>query len=75
VVDDVRVLPLLAVHGVLPPELGEQMRRAVGFRNVLVHEYVDVDNAVVLKRLRQPDDLEHFAAAVARYLQQHRLTR
>jgi uncharacterized protein YutE (UPF0331/DUF86 family) len=43
------------------------MRQAVGFRNVLVHEYLDVD-AVVTARLQDLDDLRRFAACVARYV-------
>ena len=34
---------VLASHGVLRPELANRMRRAVGFRNVSVHEYDEID--------------------------------
>lgn len=44
------------------------MRRAVGFRNVLVHEYAEVDDRVVLTRLNDPTDLEQFARQVADWL-------
>lgn len=61
---------LLARHGVLGDDLAARMRKAVGFRNVLVHEYVDVDvdDAVVLARLDDPADLERFAAQVVGWL-------
>ncbi|MGI9000160.1 MAG: type VII toxin-antitoxin system HepT family RNase toxin [Pseudonocardia sp.] len=56
---------LLGSHGVLPADLAARLRRAVGFRNVLVHEYVAVDDDVVLARLDDPSDLAEFVAAVA----------
>lgn len=38
----------LLVHGKwLEPELGKRLRRAIGFRNVIVHGYDTVDLAVV----------------------------
>lgn len=66
--DNGDAMAVLAAHGVLPPELGVAMRHAVGFRNVLVHEYVAVDDAVVLMRLGDPADLHGFVSAVATWL-------
>jgi hypothetical protein len=37
-------------HGVLV-EFAQRIRRAVGSPDVLVHEYVDVDDSIVLARL------------------------
>jgi uncharacterized protein YutE (UPF0331/DUF86 family) len=41
---------------------------AVGFRNVLVHEYIGVDDAIVLDRLADLSDLEEFIVQVSRWL-------
>jgi uncharacterized protein YutE (UPF0331/DUF86 family) len=60
---------LLGRHGVLEPDLATTMRAAVGFRNVLVHDYVDVDDAVVVARLADLSDLSGFVAAVAAWLE------
>jgi uncharacterized protein YutE (UPF0331/DUF86 family) len=53
----------------LPPELGVPLAKMAGFRNVLVHAYVDIDLAllaeVVPERLV---DLEHFVSATRNYL-------
>ena len=59
---------VLGRHGVLEPDLAERMRAAVGFRNVLVHQYVDVDDDIVQERLVYLDDLDAFAAQVVRFL-------
>jgi uncharacterized protein YutE (UPF0331/DUF86 family) len=41
------------------------MARAVGFRNVLVHEYVGVNDGIVLARLNDLSDLQDFVTSVA----------
>jgi len=55
----------LAANGVLPVALAESVARAVGFRNVLVHEYAEIDNDKVLANLWQLGDLEDFVKTVA----------
>lgn len=59
---------LLGERGVLSTDLAISMRKAVGFRNVLVHDYVEVSDEIVLDRLRSLDDLESFVAAVTRFI-------
>ncbi len=51
---------LLGSHAVLSSELAERLRRAVGFRNVLAHDYVEVDDNIVLARLADTSDLGDF---------------
>ena len=56
---------LLQENGILSADLTGKMVKAVGFRNLLVHEYAKID----LKRLRQAaeknvDDLLEFLSAV-----------
>ena len=60
--DNGDALRLLARHGVLDVDHARRMALAVGFRDVLVHEYVTVDDAVVLDRLRDLSDLDTFVA-------------
>lgn len=64
--DNGQVMSVLAEHGVLETGLARRMRQAVGFRNVLVHDYVDVDDDVVLERLANLADLDEFVTAMAR---------
>jgi uncharacterized protein YutE (UPF0331/DUF86 family) len=59
----------LARHQVLPEELAEQVARAVGFRNLLLHRYADVVDAKVVEQLEHLDTLEGFVQALTdRYL-------
>lgn len=57
----------LAEHEVLDAAVAAAMARAVGFRNVLVHEYADVDDRRVVAQLGGLDDLEEFARQVTRW--------
>jgi uncharacterized protein YutE (UPF0331/DUF86 family) len=61
---------LLGEHGVLGSELASSIRKAVGFRNVLVHEYIEVDDAIVVARLADLSDLEEFVRQTAAYVTQ-----
>jgi uncharacterized protein YutE (UPF0331/DUF86 family) len=56
---------LLGDHGVLAPALARSIRQAVGFRNVLVHEYIRVNDDIVTDRLKALGDLEDFVSQVA----------
>jgi uncharacterized protein YutE (UPF0331/DUF86 family) len=41
------VVESLALHGVLPADLGDRLAQAAGLRNRLVHGYMEVDRAVL----------------------------
>lgn len=59
--DCVRVLRR---HDVLPDDLADRLIRAVGMRNVLVHEYLDVDDELLLNALDRLSDFRAFAEAI-----------
>ncbi len=61
---------LLGEHQILEPDLARSIRQAVGFRHVLVHEYVEVDDAVVIQRLADLSDLDQFILQTAAYVTQ-----
>jgi len=73
VVDAVRVARLLRS---LDEGLASLSRRqgtaavalAVGFRNVLVREYVDVDDQIVIERLHNHEDLHEYSRPVSQWL-------
>jgi uncharacterized protein YutE (UPF0331/DUF86 family) len=60
---------MLATEGVLPPELGKRLAEAVGFRNLLVHQYADVDDDRVVGYLFRVSDLSDFVDAIAAYVE------
>lgn len=55
----------LAKVGVVEPALAERMKKAVGFRNVMVHSYDEIDWAIVYAiGSRHLDDFKMFARAI-----------
>ena len=55
--------------GVLPRKFAAQFRAVAGFRNVIVHGYLDVDPKVVHRLLNgRLDDFGEFARYIDRYL-------
>ncbi len=65
------IVPQLAAHRVVPPELAQRLKGLGGFRNLLVHEYARLDPARVLENLsRAPADFGDFIAAIRRWLGQ-----
>ncbi len=58
-------------HGVLSMELAERLAPAAGLRNRLVHEYDDIDDAIVLSAVRlASQDFGTFVTAIDGYLRQ-----
>ena len=67
--DYASALDRLTGLGVLPGAFGARFRQIAGFRNVLVHDYIDVDLDVVARVLDESlDDFEEFARWVERHL-------
>ena len=56
--------------GVLPPDFAAHLAPLAGFRNILVHEYLEVDWQEVYRNLQQIDDLAQFAEMVREWLRQ-----
>ena len=69
VADDASAIDRLTALDVLPREFAAHFRGVAGFRNVVVHGYLDVDLDVV-HRLRQTglDDFVTFAGHISRHL-------
>ncbi|MCX6030004.1 MAG: DUF86 domain-containing protein [Chloroflexi bacterium] len=60
---------ILARHGVTPQELTAQLRGMAGFRNVLVHAYLEVDQDIVFAAATDHlADYEMFAQSVTAWL-------
>lgn len=59
---------ILAAHDVLSREIADQMARASGFRNILVHEYVAVRDDLVVANLSGTGDIRRFVAEIADWL-------
>ncbi len=59
----------LAELGILPPEFAMRFRGVAGFRNVVVHGYLDVDRALVHRLLNERlEDFIEFVGHIERHL-------
>jgi len=64
------VIEILGEEGILPKEFAERFAPSMGFRNILVHKYAEVDLDELYRHLQ--DDLEDFntfAKCVAKYVE------
>lgn len=59
---------LLAAAGVLPADLAVSMAGSVGFRNVLVHGYTEVDDRLVVEHLAQLPRLRAYVTTMTALL-------
>jgi uncharacterized protein YutE (UPF0331/DUF86 family) len=60
---------ILADRGYLPSDLKEKWTRMIGFRNTLVHEYVDIDRRIVYEVLQNGlKDLKALRRVFAQFL-------
>lgn len=60
---------ILAERGGLEPDLKEKWIRMIGFRNILVHEYLDLDRRIVYEVLQSGlGDLERLRRFFASFL-------
>jgi uncharacterized protein YutE (UPF0331/DUF86 family) len=59
----------LASHGRISMDLAQRLARASAMRNVLVHDYVDIDLAILARTVREDlADLRAFGAAAGEWL-------
>ena len=66
-----QMLDALAAEAVVSPELRSDLRGLGGFRNVLVHDYLELDPARVVTALeRAPEQFDRFASEVHAWLAQ-----
>lgn len=60
----------LAERKLIARALAQRLRRAVGFRNVLAHEYVEIDWSIVMNALNEgADDLSTFGRQMVKLLE------
>ncbi|MGB9723293.1 MAG: type VII toxin-antitoxin system HepT family RNase toxin [Chloroflexia bacterium] len=63
----------IAQAGVISSDLGRDLEMAVGFRNILVHNYMEIDYELVYKALQENlGQFERFIEQVARFIHEQR---
>ncbi len=60
----------LGRHGIIPFAFAQRISAMAGFRNILVHQYLEIDEGEVYRNLQLgPDDFETFVDHVLAFLQ------
>lgn len=47
------VFALLATHNIIPVELSETLQKMIGFRNIAVHDYTNINLSIIRKIITQ----------------------
>jgi uncharacterized protein YutE (UPF0331/DUF86 family) len=67
--DNKELFEILAAHKILPKALSAKLTSMAGFRNILVHEYLEIDRRRVYSALKNDlGDFEKFIRAVAKLM-------
>jgi uncharacterized protein YutE (UPF0331/DUF86 family) len=59
---------VLSEEGIIPAEVAFKMKAVAGFRNVLVHDYLEINVRTVYENLQKLEDLAEFAEHIGRLL-------
>jgi len=60
---------ILVKHGVIPEDYGKTLQKIFAFRNILVHEYMELSLEKVYENLQSLEDLRRFANFVKEFLE------
>ena len=61
---------ILGENGILPASFAKNIAKMAGFRNILVHAYLDLDLDIVYNILQMiVEDLEHFAKYIVEFIE------
>jgi len=66
--DYYEVIIRLGEAGILPMQFAQDLAPIAGFRNILVHDYMDIDWDEVYNNLHQLDDLSQFMDYVEKWM-------
>ena len=63
------VFEILGKRKIISKNIAEKMQKAIGFRNILVHEYGKIDHSQIFRDYKEDlNDLHQFAREVVKFL-------
>lgn len=67
--DSAEAIEILGNEKIIDPTFAKSFAKAVGFRNILVHDYIDIDYKEVADKINNRlGDFDRFAQEVAKFL-------
>ncbi|OGC42406.1 hypothetical protein A2Y85_07490 [candidate division WOR-3 bacterium RBG_13_43_14] len=68
--DEANIFKVLSENNVIPEALGKRIKGMVNFRNILVHDYLEIDPDQVYDLLQNDlPDFDEFARAILTYIE------
>lgn len=67
------VIRILAKHSILERGLAKKLEKAIGFRNILVHGYADVDIKKLHAFLKKLEDFDEFAKQIVKFIEKKKI--
>lgn len=66
------VFKVLGEEKILPKEFSETLGELAGFRNILVHDYLEIDLDKVYENLQELEDFDRFAKHTSEFLEKEK---
>jgi uncharacterized protein YutE (UPF0331/DUF86 family) len=66
---------ILGRAGVLPSDFAEHLAPIAGFRNILVHDYLDIDWDEVYSNLQHLDELDAYMEHIKKWMRERKMNR
>ena len=66
--DNQEAIEIIAAHGVIPEEFAKKISPMAGLRNILVHEYIKVNSAIIYHHIQHLEDFYQFEKHIVTYL-------
>lgn len=67
--DEENIFLVLSQEGIIEDDLAKRMKGMVNFRNILVHEYLEIDNEIVHTKLTENlQDFDKFARSIVDFI-------
>lgn len=67
--DNNETISIIANHEVIPKDFAEKILPMAGLRNILVHEYIKIDPAIIYEHIQNLEDFRQFQEHIITYLQ------
>jgi uncharacterized protein YutE (UPF0331/DUF86 family) len=66
--EEKHAIQILASHGIIPKRLAKAMAAMAGMRNILVHEYLEIDHDRLYSVMSNLGDFEKFIGVISKLL-------
>lgn len=68
------IFEILGKENIIPVDFAQKIKTMAGFRNILVHDYIKVDNKLVFESLQKIDDFKKFAEYIFDFMEKENLS-